>query len=347
MKKNKPLDTIKMFCCDLNWVRFDEKTFAPASASDWATIDPKEYFNWHKNFGNNIMFCQAYLFGGSALYPSKLGPLAPGRGSEILPRLFDLSKKAKMPFISYFCIGADLATCVWRPNWLVPGSFKHASHGFLAPESPWTDLLCERIEEFLREHPVDWLLFDWFVYGSLKPDDFKVQPAQFARKNFMKIIGREMPDTSEEITPEENLKYKREILAWQFRRIRNTVKKTSPATKIMFNVPYWEPNEALWENHPMLNESDSLFAECSRGNVMQWLLSKRKSGQRLMTTVIGRVDANGLDSKECDPNSWVRWHEQGCDLMGYAWGTPPDFRPHHIYKNDLKIIRNAFRKIPD
>lgn len=344
MKKSSR--TLKLFACDLNWVRFDRKITSPSSASDWAGVDPCRYFKWHRDFGNNIIFCQAYIFGGTALYPSRLGPLAPGRGSEFFPRIFDFARKAKLPVMSYFCVGADLATCVWRPHWLVEGSLQSVYHGFLAPESPWTDLLCERIREFLRSYPVDWLLFDWFVYGSLKPNDFRIQPSDLCRGRFRKIIGREMPEKAGEITPAENLKYKREIMAWQFRRIRNAVKGASPKTGILFNIPYWEPHEAFWENHPMMNESDALFAECSRDDVMEWLLSVRKPGQRLMTTVVGRVGAEGLDSAECDPNSWRKWHERGCDMVGYAFATPPDFRPHPMYRKELKIVREAFRRIP-
>ena len=31
---------------------------------------------------------------------------------------------------------------------------------FLGPESPWTDLLCARIKEFLTDYPADWMLFE-------------------------------------------------------------------------------------------------------------------------------------------------------------------------------------------
>ncbi len=34
-----------------------------------------------------------------------------------------------------------------------------------------------------------------------------------------------------------------------------------------------------------------------------------------------------------------------CDLFGYAWGTPPDFRPHPSYEAGLKIIREAFEEL--
>jgi len=61
-------------------------------ATDWARVDAKEYFDWHVDFGNNVMFCQAYLFGGTALYPTKLGPMAPGKGAQLLPELYARSR---------------------------------------------------------------------------------------------------------------------------------------------------------------------------------------------------------------------------------------------------------------
>lgn len=186
---------------------------------------------------------------------------------------------------------------------------------------------------------MEWLLFDWFVYGSLHPDDFHVQPAWFVKEPFQEIIGRPMPAKAEEITPDESLRYKREVLARQFRAIQKTVRQTSPGTKIMFNIPYWKPDEAVWTNHPMLNESDSLFAECSREDVVEWLLRVKKPDQRVMTTIIGHP---GLG---CEPDSWRKWHAKGLDFFGYTWATPPDFRPCPVDQHQVDSVRQAFHAI--
>ncbi len=335
-------DIIKLFCFDLNWSRFDGPApcAAPSAAQDWAFLDPQAYFDLHRAMGNNVQFCQAYVHGGYALYPTKLGPVAPGPGRDFLPRLFELSQKAGMPFWSYFCVGTDVTLTHCRPQWLVPNSKKYTAHGFFGPETPWTDLLCERVREFLSQYPADWILFDWFVYGDLRPDHFRVEPCWFMREPFAEIIGREAPASAEEITAEENLKYKREILARQFHRLQAAVREASPRTKIIFNVPYWEAAEPLWIDHPMLNESDGLFAECSNDSVVEWLLSIRKPHQRVMTTVIGR-----LDEGACDPSTWRKWSERGCDLFGYAWGTPPVMATHPSYAEGLDVIRRAFHEI--
>lgn len=347
MNTTPPLGTgigpIKLMHCDLNWA-IDPYQRA-AAPHDWAFVDPQEYFDWHMGFGTNVMYCQAYLFGGTALYPTKLGPLAPGPGSQLFPRLYELARRRGVPVWSYFCVGADLVMSNHRSDWVVPASRSWAlepgqcifSHGFLAPESGWTDLLCARVREFLALYPVDWLLFDWFGYGGLKPDEDPVVPADYARAPFQRIIGRPMPDRAEDITPAEQLAYKRAVLAEQFYRIRDAVKETSPETKILFNVPYWKPAEAVWTDHPMLNESDGLFAECNRPEVMEWLLSVQKPGQRVMTTVIGRTDPG-----ECDPHGWRRWHKAGCDFFGYVHGRPPDFRPPQEKAAEVEIVRQAF-----
>lgn len=334
---------VKLMHCDLNWTML-----GPAAPHDWAFINPDEYFAWHREFGTNVMYCQAYIFGGTAFYPSKLGPVAPGPGSQLFPRLYDLARRAGVPVWSYFCVGADLVMSNHCGHWVIPGSRdwshmpgqKPFPYGFLAPESGWTDLLCARIKEFLEMYPVDWLLLDWFGYGGLTPDVDPVMPAEYARAPFKRIIGREMPATAGEITPAEQLAYKRAVLTEQFHRLRDTIRKASPATKILFNVPYWKPAESIWVGHAMLNESDGLFAECSRPEVMEWLLKVRRPEQRVMTTVVGRQEEG-----ECDPNSWRRWHEAGCDFFGYAWGTPPDFRPHPRYARNLEITRAAFREM--
>jgi hypothetical protein len=332
---------IKLFCCDLNWVRLDKPIFGtpPAAPQDWAFINPKEYFDWHINFGVNVMFCQAYTFGGYAFYPTQLGPVAPGPGVNLFPELFQLARKAHMPFHAYFCVGADLIMSNMRPAWVVPTSIKPGSAGFLAPESPWTDLLCARVAEFLRLYPVDWIAFDWFVYGNLHPNDFAVQPAWFVKGPFQEIVGRDMPDDAAKITPEESLLYKRTVMARQFHRIREAVHDASPETRIYFNVPYRKPAEALWVDHPMLNESDMLLAESS-DEVVPWLLKIRQPHQRVMTTVVGRQD--GVS----DPKTWKKWFEAGCDFFGYAWGTPPDFRPHPAYAAGVDTIRQAYHQMP-
>jgi hypothetical protein len=332
---------IKLFCCDLNWVRLDQpvRGTPPAAPQDWAFINPQDYFDWHKEFGVNVMFCQAYTFGGYAFYPTKLGPVAPGPGGNLFPELFKLSRKANLPFHSYFCVGADLIMSNMRNSWVVPTSRNYGWWGFLAPESPWTDLLCARVEEFLRLYPVEWIVFDWFVYGNLQSNNLPVQPAWFVKGPFREIIGRDMPDEAAKIAPEESLKYKREVLARQFYRIREAVQRGNRETKIYFNVPYRKPAEELWVNHPMLNESDMLLAESS-DTVVPWLLSIRKPHQRVMTTIVGRQD--GVS----DPNTWKRWFNAGCDFFGYAWGTPPDFRPHPDYAAAVDVVRKAYREMP-
>ena len=334
---------IKLFCCDLNFIapKGERVVMTPALPQDWAFIDPNEYFAWHRDFGVNFFFLQGYSHCGYAYYPTKLGPVAPGPGGELFPRLFKLAQKAGLPFCGYFCIALDFCTCNMRSNWLVPTSRNYTEWGFLAPESPWTDLLCARITEFLRLYPVEWINFDCFNYGKYDCNDFLVQPSPFVKAPFKEIIGRDMPEKASEISPEENLKYKREILARQFHRIREAMHKGNPGTKANFNVPFFRPAEPMWVNHPMLNECDQLIAESS-DTVVDWLLTIRKPHQRVMTTIIGRPDAKGL----CDPNTWRKWYEAGCDFFGYAHGTPPNFRPHPGLHEQVEMVRQAYRQIP-
>jgi hypothetical protein len=155
------------------------------------------------------------------------------------------------------------------------------------------------------------------------------------KKPFERIIGRAMPDEAGAITAQENLTYKRTVLAEQFHALQATIKETSPGTKIIFNVPYHRAKEELWVDHPMLKEGDGLFAESS-DDVVGWLLAVRQPSQRVMTTIIGR--SGGLS----DPNTWEKWYRRGCDFFGYAWGTPPRFEPTPDYAEQLEITRRAF-----
>ena len=300
-----------------------------------AEVDAKQYFDYHVRFGNNVTFCQAYCSSGFALYPSKLGPVGKGKAARLFPDLYQLSRDAGMPVWSYFIVGTDHFMAQKHPEWIIPGSTSPGGHGgFFGPETPRTKLLCDRIHEFLSRYPVDWLLFDWFTYGRLSINGGLVQPTPFVKEPFQRIIGRPMPERIEDITPAENLTYKRTVLAEQFRELKKAVKDTSPKTKIIFNVPYWRPREELWVGHPMLNESDGLFAESSN-EIVDWLLDIRKPHQRVMTTVIGH-------GKLSRPETWKKWYAKGCDFFGYAWASPPDFRPVPSYDQGLKTLREAF-----
>ena len=336
----------RLFNCDFNWARWPKSealphgNVRPSMPEDWAEVDARQYFDWHREFGNNVVYCQAYCSSGYALYPSLLGPVGKGKAAQLFPELYALARKAKMPFWSYFCVSADLFQSRKHPEWIVPGSAPNSyGHGGLfGPETPHTQVVCARLREFLKDYPVDWLLLDWFVYGSLKPDEALVQPAEFVKQPFQEIIGRPMPSEAKDITPEEHLKYKRVTLERQFRALKQAVQETSPNTKIIFNVPFHKANEALWRDHPMLAESDGLFAESS-DEVVGWLLKVRKPGQRVMTTIIGR--GKGVT----DPSSWRKWYDQGCDFFGYAWGTPPSFLPIPMYDEELKVVKTAFAEM--
>jgi hypothetical protein len=150
-----------------------------------------------------------------------------------------------------------------------------------------------------------------------------------------------MPDDASKISYEESLKYKREIMARWFYRIREAMHKGNPGTKANFNVPFGKPEEPMWVNHPMLDESDQLVAE-STDEVTSWLLKIRKPGQRVMTTIVGRAGQDGL----CDPNSWRKWYEAGCDFFAYAHAIPPDFRPHVSSRTEVEIARQAYAEMP-
>ncbi len=335
-----------VFNCDFNWARYTkskehpEGLQRPATPEDWAQVDAREYFKYHVEFGNNVTYCQAWCSYGFALYPSKLGPTGKGKAATLFPDLYRLSREAGLPVWSYISSSSDFYAAQEHPEWLIPGTIpKSYGHGgFMGPETPYVDVVCRRIEEFLRQWPVDWLLLDWFTYGPLVPNGGPVQPTEFVKKPFHRIIGRPMPEKAEDITMAENLLYKRTVLAEQFRKLHAAVKGASPKTKVIFNVPYHRPAEELWVDHPMLKESDGLFAESS-DDVVGWLLDVRRPDQRVMTTVIGR--GKGLSR----PDTWKKWHDRGCDFFGYAHGTPPGFLPVPEFDEDLTATRKAFQQM--
>ena len=56
---------IRLFNCDFNWARWPPSeslphgNVRPSLPEDWAEVDARAYFNWHREFGNNVVYCQA------------------------------------------------------------------------------------------------------------------------------------------------------------------------------------------------------------------------------------------------------------------------------------------------
>lgn len=332
--------TLKACITDFNWVQITAEGPPRASmAHEFAGVDPHKVVDWQLAMGANMIVQHAFTFNGCAWYPTRLGPEAPIARSGYFGRLFNYARNAGVKVCGYMCVGQDKFTCAVRPDWLVPTTSDQSKWwypGFLAPESGWTDLLCGRIEEFLALYPVDAMLFDWFVYGTTTDWLFPVQPTQFVRGPFKEIIGRDMPEKADQITTDESLRYQREVLARQFFKIRDAVKRVHPQCAIMFNVPYWKPHDPKWIDHPMIRESDWLFAESSQLDVVDWLLEIRRPEQRVFSTII-----SGIDQRH-DPERWKLLHARGCDLIGWGFPDPATLIPGPWYEEDFKIIRNAF-----
>ena len=349
----------KIMLNDFNWVRPKRRPGDPpmdtgrpfgdpdahyewrlSSAHELAEADPKAFVDWQVEMGCNVIFQHAITHNGCAWYPSRWAPLTPGPGSEFLPKVMDLSHKAGLPFHSYMSIAIDAFVCGVHRDWLVPKS-RYFGVGALAPESAWTDLLCRRLEELVRMYPIDGITFDQLFYGDSQTP-VHLEPATFVRGPFKEIIGREMPERAEEVTPEETLQYWREVLARQFYRIRDVVKGVRPDCVIYFNVPFLEADPPLWRDHPMLAESDWLFAECTREDILNWLLAVKRPEQRVMSTFLGMPNNPG----ECDPEAWKGLYDKGLDFFGYAFPDPETRFPGPVYDEALQIVKEAFHSMP-
>lgn len=347
-------DQLRFFPLDLNFARVADPldSVVMSAAEDWRDIDPAAYFQWQLDHGANVVSIQGWAVGGFAYYPTRLGPRAAGSAGTLLPRVLDMALGAGLPTQSYVTVGANPTYTASRPHWLVPGSEgveilgDTFQYGFLAPESPYTDILCDRIFELLDAYPVDWMLFDWFCYGSLR-HDLPLVATPYTRPLYRELFDRPMPEDRSAISPADELTYKREALARQFRRIRDTVRQASPTTRIVFNVPYFDAAEPIWVDHPMLAESDGLFAESTVPAIVDWLLSVKRPEQRLLTTIYGRPDdvVDGERIVWSDVASWRHWTERGCDLVAWAWPVPPRGTVHPVEQPAIDAVTAAFTEL--
>jgi hypothetical protein len=345
---------IRLFTIDLNFARVADPDdhVVMSTAADWRDLDVDRYVHWAVRHGATMVSAQAWAVGGYAFYDSRLGPRAVGRAGSLLPEAIELAGRLGLPVQSYVTASVDPAIANSRRHWLVPGSRDVVilgdpfPHGFLAPESPWTDLLCDRVAEALGAHPVDWLLIDWFCYGTLT-NDLPLVATPYARPLFRELFGRPMPDDPAAIRADEAVAYRREALARQFHRLRDTVRETSPRTRLIFNVPYFAPAEPTWVDHPMLLESDGLFAETSRPEIVDWLLTLRRPDQRVWVTIHGRPDdlVDGEAIAWSDRSTWRHWADRGCDLVAWAWGIPTDARVHPVERPAIREVTDAFQRL--
>lgn len=345
---------IRIFALDLNYASLENPRplVSPSSATDWRAVDHDGFVQWQITHGANVVSCQPWTFSGFATFPTELGPRLTGSAGTLFPAAYERARSLDLPIQGYFNVGADLIVCATRPHWVLPGSRNidilgdTFVHGFLDPQSSWADLLDERIVEFLTRFPVDWLLFDWFCYGSLLNDLPLPQTTQ-VRYAFTTVVGKPFPGDPIDVHPDDAVTFKRALLARWFRRIQETVKKTSPATMIMFNVPYFAAAEPVWDDHPMLRESDALFAESSNADIVEWLLAVRQPGQRVMTTIHGRPDdhVDGTTIRWSDAATWRHWSDRDCDLMAWTFPVPPGATPHRSDSLAINTVAGAYRRL--
>jgi len=336
--------TLKICDVDFNFVKPSASETRVSMAHEFVDADPVAVVDWQLELGANFICQHAFTYNGCAWYPTRLGPQVPQASIGFFDKLLERARGAGAVTGAYMNIGMDKFTCAVRPDWLIPGTAKRHHPGFLAPESEWTDLFCCRIEEFLSQYPVDVMLFDWFVYGTIGDALYPVQPAPFVREPFREILDREMPEEARDITEEESLRYQREVLARQFRRIQEAVKSTHPDCKLMFNVPFWKGHDPKWVDHPMVSGSDWLFAECSQASVLDWLFEVKRPGQRVFTTIISGIDDRMTDA-DLSRERWKALHARGCDLVGWAFPDPTTGWPGPWYDEDLNFIREVFHSV--
>jgi len=334
--------TRRIFTLDLNWRREQppSRGVGLCAAHDFADISAQAFLDYHQDFDITELWMPTSNWAGYTYYPTRLNCVAPGALGELFVRVYDSCQARDMPCWGYFCVGTDLHIAATRPEWVIPGSAEHQGWPMLAPESPWIDLLEARLIEFLEAYPVHSMMLDWFVYGSVSDTDFPVQPTFWANEPFERATGRPMPQRADQISAAEGLAFKRHVLGQNAQRLASTIKRVSPKTEVVFNMPYHRADDPLWVDHPVLTVSDLLFAECSRADVVEWLLAVRRPEQQVMCMIHGRPDED-----QCDVHSGAAWAERGCGLFSSALPVAPELRHHPADESALEAVRQLYRDL--
>lgn len=336
--------TRRVISLDINWSRHGDGTqIGMVPPHTYADMDLQAYLDYHFRFDVTEFWMPTSNWAGYAYYPTRLNCVAPGMLGDLFPRVLDACRERGLRCWGYFCVGADLLIASTEPSWRLPPTGEHdMPWPMLAPDSPWIDLVEQRIVEFLQRYDVDSIMLDWFVYGALagKGEGYVVPKTQWSAPRFEALLGRPMPDDPAEITPEENLAYKRHVLGENARRLARTIRAVKPDVEVVFNLPYHRADDPMWVDHPVLEVSDLLFAESSDPEVVNWLLKVRRPEQRVMCMIHGR-----LEEGFCFPELGLDWAEKGCDLFATTHPETPHVRHHPIHEKSLEQVKQVYAEL--
>jgi len=230
-------DTIKLFNCDLNWTKVDSPVpgCPPAMATDWAQVDAKEYFDWHVALAIRHVLpgLRVRWDGPVSLETGACG--ARQRSGTAAGTLCAIACR-RMPFVSYFCVGTDLTVAAHRPQWIVPRATSTPTMASLLRRvpGPTCSVSGSRVPE---EFPVEWLLFDWFVYAACTPTISRSSPHGSLRNHSEKLSDGRCRTRRTRSRPQRACATNGRSWCASFAPSRRPSGRRAPAQDL-FNIPY-------------------------------------------------------------------------------------------------------------
>lgn len=215
-------EVIKTFCIDFNWGEGGPNGFAKPGL--YADANPEDHVNWYAALGCNVIQSFAVSCNGYAWYKNGIVPEQPGLKYDFLTEQVKLAHEKKIKVFGYFCAGSNTKWGQEHPD---------LSYGFPSnPHIPYTTqyiyYLCASIEDAIKMTKIDGVFIDWLWNPGTTMEPYPpLKWMDCEQVMFKELMNQPFPG-KDKITPAIELQFRRKAIARCWKRIRETVKETSP-----------------------------------------------------------------------------------------------------------------------
>ncbi|GLI26654.1 hypothetical protein ARHIZOSPH14_08960 [Agromyces rhizosphaerae] len=280
------MESIKAFCLDVNWVCRTEFTshstneFAPPGA--WASLNPADQVQWHKDLGVNVIQTFAVSSNGYAWYKNGRVPEQPGLESDYLTEMVRIGRAEGLEVFGYFCFGSNTRWATTHPE---------LSYGTpSAPHIPYTrayiDFLCESIREAIELTDMDGYMIDWFWSPTtgLGVDGAGTSEQRWLaceQEMYRELMGEPFPGAAA-VTEEMQLTFNRRAIDRCWQAVKATTRAVKPSCKIWLSCSILDHPEIV--RQPLLREVDWLQNEAGDKRAIDEVRSQIGEQTELLTT---------------------------------------------------------------
>jgi hypothetical protein len=335
--------SIRAYDIDFNWGPGGAHGFAAPGL--WADADPAEHVDWYAALGCNVIQSFAVSCNGYAWYKNGIVPEQPGLKYDFLTEQVRLARKRNMKVFGYFCIGANNKWETDHPD------LCYRMDGQQIPlTKTYLDYVCASIGDAIRKTDIDGIMLDWFYNpgGGRDPlPPLRWLPCE--REMYAELMDETFPAGSGQVTPGNELVFRRRAIDRAWKQIRETVKSVKPNCIIWLTA--YEVNSKEYEETSILKEVDWLMNEA--GDIARTEAMRRLTGEhaRLITCLAAWNNQNPL---EVVPSAM----KQGIGIYGFTKPAKGSIMPPVDYylsqsvdayngdEKNIAVLARVYNRLP-